>query len=169
MPRMKTDKRSGEILKCAEPEFGGRITLCPYFNDESSRIFDRGLRTQFFFLSPRRRSGERTEERGNPKTRLLSPALIRVSELCTSEGNHAPNWLRPSWCITPPPAILAAVNNRPRRSHGCSAHTPRGFRRDRRLRRQPLGQALREHRPTRARVSGRARPRGLRRCGPLAL
>jgi hypothetical protein len=32
-----------------------------------------------FFLSPRRRSGERIEERGQPRpTRLLSPALSSI-------------------------------------------------------------------------------------------
>src|SRR2546426_2921842 len=40
------------------------------------------FRSGFFFLSPRRRSGERTEERGNPKrsqpTCLLSPTLSSI-------------------------------------------------------------------------------------------
>ena len=51
----------------------------PNYNYEISYVFDEDLATRFCFLSPRRRSGERTEERGKSKTRLLSPALLRNS------------------------------------------------------------------------------------------
>jgi len=50
--------------------------LC--IRSESSRTA-KTLTRGFFFLSPRRRSGERTEDRGNPnQTRLLSPALSSI-------------------------------------------------------------------------------------------
>ncbi len=47
-------------------------TAIMHCNHASSRMFDKDLETGFFFLPARRRSGERTEERGKPKTRLLS-------------------------------------------------------------------------------------------------
>ena len=46
-------------LRCRRTEFG-RSNLC--YNHESSRSSDKDLAKQFFFLSSRRRSGERTEE-----------------------------------------------------------------------------------------------------------
>ena len=48
-------------------EFTSRVnakrSFHPYYNYEGPRISDKDLAKQFFFLSPRRRSGERTEER----------------------------------------------------------------------------------------------------------
>jgi len=42
-----------------------------------------------FFLSPRRRSGERTEQRGGPteaKKRIVLPLLVRMSRAAKSAG-----------------------------------------------------------------------------------
>lgn len=57
----------------------GRIPLCSlYYNGEGSRIFDKDLRSWIFFLSPRRRSGERGCSTVWHERLLLSPALSSI-------------------------------------------------------------------------------------------
>src|SRR6266704_2390215 len=103
---MDTDgHRSEGVTK--RPEIARRVKGLfrrnQYYNHASWRMFDKDLETRFFFLSPRRRGGERTEERGNPKplgqTLLLSPALSSI------------RWRRGSGCGLPRRAKIIPIPN----------------------------------------------------------
>ena len=91
-PRIDTD---GHGYRAVAPTGVQQVGECDkYFSIhyEDSRISDKNLTKQFFFLSPRRRSGERTEERGKPK-RASSPRLSPPSDGGEGVAAASPRWV----------------------------------------------------------------------------